>query len=371
MRIRRYVAPSLPVAVAQVKKELGAEAVILEVRRVRAPGFWGWFRPRQVEVTAAGVTKDLPPPHSPAGASAGREAAFVPAAPLAPPVPDTGDRRAEAFLPEELLPERLRRPYALVREQMDFLVSRGIRADLARGLVEKALAGIAAEKLTDREALIQGVRQELLRLFPARPAEPLTGRVFAFVGPTGVGKTTTIAKLAATYSLRKEKRVALVTADTYRIAAVDQLKRYAEILRLPLEVVFTPEDLSAALVRQREADLVLVDTAGRSPRQGLHLAELRSLLANCPEIQTVLVVSATTKPDDLEQVYERFRPLAPDQLLFTKLDETASVGSLINLVERAQMPVGYVTTGQNVPDDLEVAQPERLVELVLGGNSNA
>lgn len=366
MRIRRYVAASLPAAVAQVKKDLGPEAVILEVRRVRAPGLIGWFRPRRVEVTAAGgepnARAEVPP------SSSGQ--AFVPSAP-APPPAATWAVAATAFLPTELLPERLRRPYALAREQVTKLVQRGVRLELAQELVERALANVPEDRLADGAALTESLRREMLRLFPSRPAEPLSGRVFAFIGPTGVGKTTTIAKLAAIYSLQKEKRVAILTQDTYRIAAVDQLKRYAEILRLPLEVLFTPDDLPAALERQGQADLILLDTAGRSPKQGMHLAELRTFLGRCPEIQTVLVVSATTKPDDLELVFERFQPLHPNQLVFTKLDETTSVGSILNLMARAKMPVGYVTNGQNVPDDVEVASPEKLVDMVLGGTPNA
>jgi len=365
MSIRRYVAASLPAAVAQVKKDLGPEAIILEVRRVRAPGLTGWFRPRRVEVTAAGG-EPYPQAEAPSRPS------NQPAAPSAPTPPAAAWNAAStAFLPSELLPERLRRPYALAREQVSKLVRRGVQLELAQELVERALANLPEDRLADGAALSQSLRREMLRLFPNRPAEPLSGRVFAFIGPTGVGKTTTIAKLAAIYSLQKEKRVAILTQDTYRIAAVDQLKRYAEILRLPLEVLFTPDDLPKALERQGQADLIFLDTAGRSPKQEMHLAELRTFLGRCPEIQTVLVVSATTKPEDLEHVFERFRSLNPSQLLFTKLDETTSVGSILNLMVRAKMPIGYVTNGQNVPDDVEVASPEKLVDLILGGTSDA
>ncbi|MDI3537980.1 MAG: flagellar biosynthesis protein FlhF [Bacillota bacterium] len=366
MRIRRYVAASLPAAVAQVKKDLGPEAVILEVRRVRAPGLTGWFRPRRVEVTAAGgepnARSEAPP------VSSGH--AFAPPA-SAPPSRATWSVAATTFFPTEFLPERLRRPYALASEQVNNLVRRGVRLELAQELVERALASVPEDRLADGAALSESLRREMLRLFPSRPSEPLSGRVFAFIGPTGVGKTTTIAKLAAVYSLQKEKRVAILTQDTYRIAAVDQLKRYAEILRLPLEVLFTPDDLPRALERHGQADLILLDTAGRSPKQGMHLAELRTFLARCPEIKTVLVVSATTKPEDLEHVFERFQLLHPSQLLLTKLDETTSVGSILNLMARARMPVGYITNGQNVPDDVELASPERLVDLILGGTPDA
>ena len=191
------------------------------------------------------------------------------------------------------------------------------------------------------------------------------------MGPTGVGKTTTVAKLAAVYSLQQGKKVALITTDTYRIAAVEQLRRYANILHVPLAVVYTADDLQSALDQYKEAEVILVDTAGRSPQQGLHLAELRNLLASIPDLQTALVVSATTKAEDLELIYERFRIFSPCQVVFTKIDETESAGTLLSLVNLMQVPVGFIANGQNVPDDLKAANPNLLANLILGGANHA
>ena len=181
------------------------------------------------------------------------------------------------------------------------------------------------------------------------------------------GKTTTIAKLAAIYKLQQGKEVVLATTDTYRIAAVDQLRRYAEILHVPLEVIYTVDDLKAALDRHWLAGMILIDTAGRSPQQELYLAEVKNLLNEIPAVHTVLVVSATTKMDDIELICDRFRIFDPNEVVLTKIDETRSAGTLLNLVDRLKVPVTYVCNGQNVPDDLMVANPQLLANLVLGG----
>lgn len=368
MKIRRYVAPSLEEAVDRVKRELGRDAIILEVRRIRAPGFWGWLKRRRIEVTAA-----VAQPSAPA----------VPLRRMSMPEPETDftSHRTNntnqvsvlttSAVPENMMPERLRIPYALARQHTELLVRRGVRPDLARQLVEQALAVVPSEKMSDNQALTQSVNKVLKQFFPSLGDRELTGRVLAFVGPTGVGKTTTIAKLAAVYSLHQGKKVALITTDTYRIAAVEQLRRYADILHVPLEVVYTAEDLQIALDRHREAHVVLMDTAGRSPQQGLHLAELQNLLGGIPDVQTALVVSATTKAEDLDLIYDRFRTFCPCQLIFTKIDETECRGTLLNLVNRMRVPVGFVTNGQNVPDDLQAANPELLADLILGGADGA
>lgn len=366
MKIRRYVATSLREAVVQIKRELGADALILEVRRVRAPGIWGFFKPRRVEVTAASSEEPNGGPTLKPQPLVQQPQLTVPASVQAVERPTAGES-----VSNDQLPERLRRSYALVQEEVQFLARRGVELELARELVNQAFAAIPEDKLTNRQALSEALTREVLSLFPEPALEPFEGRIVAFIGPTGVGKTTTIAKLAANYSLQKGKQVALITADTYRIAAVDQLKRYAEILNLPLEVIFTPADLPAAIARHASADMILIDTAGRSPHQGMHLAELRDLIRQCPGVSRVLVVSATTKADDLVEIYTRFSMLRPDQLVFTKLDETKTAGSLLSLVKRARIPVSYVTFGQNVPDDLEMVTPKRLVEMILGGNSYA
>ena len=357
------VAPCLEEAVDRVKRELGRDAIILEVRRVRAPGFWGWLKRRRIEVTAAVAQPALPT--TPVRKITVPEQSTLPSRSYAEPVVTS------TTVAENMMPERLRTPYALARSQTELLVRRGVQPELARQVVEQAMAALSAEELSNSEALARSINRVIVNFFVPQNQVGLTRRVVAFVGPTGVGKTTTIAKLAAAYRLQQGKEVALMTTDTYRIAAVEQLRRYADILHVPLEVVYTAEDLQAALDRHQEAEVILVDTAGRSPQQGLYLAELRNLLAGIPGVQTVLVVSATTKTEDLELIFDRFRIFRPSELIFTKVDETESTGTLLNLVNRMRVPVGFVTNGQNVPDDLKIANPQLLADLVLGGDHHA
>ena len=190
-------------------------------------------------------------------------------------------------------------------------------------------------------------------------------RLVALVGPTGVGKTTTIAKLAANLRLREKKRVGLITVDTYRVAAVEQLRTYADIIDLPMEVVATPREMREAAARLADLDLVLLDTAGRSPRDEVQIQELKSMLGEAQPDEVHLVLSSTASIGSLMPTVSRFREVGATALLFTKLDEATSLGHLVKLFRASGLSASYLTNGQNVPDDILVAQPELLADLLL------
>jgi flagellar biosynthesis protein FlhF len=194
-------------------------------------------------------------------------------------------------------------------------------------------------------------------------------RVVALVGPTGVGKTTTIAKLAANYRLREKRRVGLITVDTYRVAAVEQLRTYAEIIDLPMEVVATPREMREAVARMSHLDLVLMDTAGRSPRDEVRIQELKSMLAEAEPDDVHLVLSSTAGSKSLITTAERFADVGTTALLLTKLDEGSSLGHLVSLVRACRLPISYLTDGQNVPDDIQVAGRGELARMLLGTGS--
>jgi flagellar biosynthesis protein FlhF len=191
-------------------------------------------------------------------------------------------------------------------------------------------------------------------------------RVVALVGPTGVGKTTTIAKLAANYRLREKRRVGLITVDTYRVAAVEQLRTYADIIDLPMEVVATPREMREAVARMGHLDLVLMDTAGRSPRDDVKIQELKSMLCEAEPDEVHLVLSSTAGAKSLLGTAEKFAGVGTTALVLTKLDEAHSLGHLVSLVRGCRLPVSYLTDGQNVPDDIQVAQRETMAEMLLG-----
>ena len=194
-------------------------------------------------------------------------------------------------------------------------------------------------------------------------------KVIFFIGPTGVGKTTTIAKLSSKLILEEKKKIAIFTCDTYRIAAVEQIKTYANILSIPVEVVYETKDLDDLFPKYKEYDYILVDTAGRSHKNKTQFDDLQKLFQAFSEysLQTYLVLSATTKYKDLKNITSLYEDIAEYSLIFTKLDETDAIGNILNIKLDTGMPLSYVSYGQNVPDDIEVMNPQIIAKQVLGG----
>lgn len=194
-------------------------------------------------------------------------------------------------------------------------------------------------------------------------------KVIFFVGPTGVGKTTTIAKLSSKLILEEKKKIAIFTADTYRIAAVEQIKTYANILSIPVEIIYEPKDLEEFLPQYKEYDYILVDTAGRSHKNKAQIDDLKALFEAFSKysILTYLVLSATTKYTDLKNITALYEDMTEYSLIFTKLDETSAIGNILNVKLDTGMPLSYISYGQNVPDDIEVMNPQIIAKQVLGG----
>ena len=192
-------------------------------------------------------------------------------------------------------------------------------------------------------------------------------RIIALVGPTGVGKTTTTAKLAAMYALNRGNKVALVTMDIFRVGAVEQLKTYSRIMGIPLEVASTPKELEKAVEKHSACDLIFIDTAGRSHKDKEKLEEMRNFLENKIPIEVYLCLSATTKDRELEEILNRFSIFQVSKVVFTKIDESESLGNMINLLMKDNLQVAYFTTGQRVPEDIEVATSAKLADLILRG----
>ena len=190
-------------------------------------------------------------------------------------------------------------------------------------------------------------------------------KIVALVGTTGVGKTTTLAKIAAKFVLEQGIGAALITADTYRISAVEQLKTYSDILGLPIEIVYTPQELALAIDRHKDKELVLIDTAGRSQYSESQMYELQEFLKVNPRIEKHLVVSASVKLNDAKEIIKKFSAVEPEKIIITKIDETSNFGTVINLLRYENLPLSYLTTGQSVPDDIEVGNPDSLASLLI------
>ncbi|MBL1218247.1 MAG: flagellar biosynthesis protein FlhF [Planctomycetes bacterium] len=264
-------------------------------------------------------------------------------------------------------------PAELLKYYMTLIESE-VSQDIADEICGKVRDELGSARLDSEEDVRGAVLHHLTAYIPVaddsdNPARarhdgrPLT---IALVGPTGVGKTTTIAKLAASYHLRKHLTVGLITTDTYRIAAVDQLRTYANIIGIPLKVALTPTEIAAACHDLRQCDVILIDTAGRSPNDREKIDEIRRFIKAADPHETHLVLSGTSGESTLIKTVERFSDVSADRIIFTKLDEAVSFGVLVNVVRRVGKQLSYVTTGQDVPDNIHAGHPERLARLIVG-----
>lgn len=405
MDIRTFRAATLYEALQRVRSELGPDAAVLQTREVPAGGLLNWLRgAKQIEVTASSevnVPSRLPkrnvaPPASataitPPVSAARNVAQPSPAAwngallsaqdeparmPLAPPAATGDDVQNKlnnlSMMVNELCRQSRRGqqelPDTLFRLFTD-LIEADLDEDVARELVERIRGEVSGVELADpvllKARLARSVENEVATLGPL-PITPGRRRLVALVGPTGVGKTTTIAKLAANYRLKQKRNVGLITVDTYRIAAVEQLRTYADIIDLPMQVVSTPKEMREAVRRMASLDLVLLDTAGRSPKDGIRIQELKALLTEAAADEVYLVLTAVAAGRTLQQTAERFAAVGTTGLILTKLDEATGLGNVLPLLRSSRLPLAYVTNGQNVPDDIEVADSGRIARMILG-----
>ncbi|WP_434133910.1 flagellar biosynthesis protein FlhF [Sporomusa sphaeroides] len=356
-----FTAHSMPEAMAQVKQDLGRDAVILHTRRFKKGGILGFFGREMVEVMAA--------LDSPAAPSIEKKQWISPAANT---IEDTKITAMQLEMSnmrkmmEQMLcqfPQDSKSTSPL----MDVLLKNDIEPVIAESLIKgipDGKNGAAGDTGMIRKLLVDRIVQ-CLQGIDGIDISPSGCKTVALIGPTGVGKTTTIAKLAANFALKEGYKVALITADTYRIAAVEQLKIYGDIIGVPLEIVYSPDELRTALYRHGDKHLVLIDTAGRSPSNREQLTELQELLAVDPYIETHLVLSTTTKYRDAFEIVNKFSVCSPHKFLFTKVDEASNLGTVLNLLYHFPTTLSYMTTGQSVPDDIELVNSTKLANMIL------
>ncbi len=325
------------------------------------------------------------PPVHVAAPAAVAAAAAVPSS-LAPPT-DPNEMQRELLAIRDMVGQVLqqqsrRGPGNLLLPQQLFemyrdLIAQDVSDELADTIVNEVRGELNAEQLENAAHVRRAVLRRLAAYVPvaeeAVAAAGADGRplTIALVGPTGVGKTTTLAKLAAAFKLHHGKDVGVITADTYRIAAVDQLRTYTNIIGLPLEVALTPAEMQRAAQRLSDRDVILIDTAGRSQNDVNRISELKQFIDAADPHEVHLVLSSTASEKVLLQEAEAFSAVGVDKVVLTKLDEAVSFGVLINVVRRIGKQLSFFSTGQEVPDDLEVGRSHRLAELVLGGAVSA
>jgi flagellar biosynthesis protein FlhF len=379
LKVKKFMAASMPDAMKQIRAELGKDAVILNSRVVYIGGFLGFFKKRSIEVMAAADPNQeieqkpaVKPAVIPAAANHFKENTEE--------SPFTGSKTSNELIREisslkqmmsslaggqqisMVYPEPIRKVMHVLKEQE---IDNSIQDQVLQVLLEKWYLGGAKAKVIEVEAWLH---EELIKQIENIPFSGIsfTKKYINVAGPTGVGKTTTLAKMAAECVIKHKKKAAFITADTYRIAAIDQLKTYAGILDIPLEVCYTIDDFRQAAEKLKDYDLVLIDTAGRNFRNRQYVEDLKNVIDFEKDMETFLVLSLTAKQKDMEDIYNQFSIIDIDKLIFTKADETSTYGAMYNIINKYKKGAAYITNGQDVPDDILMAGPEAIVKQLMG-----
>jgi flagellar biosynthesis protein FlhF len=367
MQSKRYEVATMQEATARIKKDLGPDAIILSTKKMTGrPGF--------LEVVAARDKTEKPLGDAP-GVPRGEERQEELVTCLRQEFKDLRshlDRLTQTFSLQRDLTDLKETMNVLfdsaaaqnaphLRDIYRTLISNGISRHKSIQLLETIKKDIPREERDTYEKGIGIIERLIARSFPKDHRKER--RIMALIGPTGVGKTTTLAKLAAHYSLDKKKKVGLITTDTFRIAAAEQLKIYAKIMDLPIQVASEKAAFLDSMATLAERDVILVDTPGRNHNDSASLNALKSILD--PAVETVLLLNPVANREYLLEAADRFGLFGYDRIILTKVDECRSLGCLYDVIHDLGKPVSYVTTGQNVPRDIEPASPERLAKLIL------
>lgn len=408
MIIKKFQAKTENDAVEAAKKELGSAVVIMNVRKVKRKGPFGFLLPQLTEVTVAleeeseqkvqSLRKNTDSQNGNAvKAEKTAESRHVAEGEL------QGQKNFERQLENSMIEEKLDSLHSLLEQQLkkpedeteeapeeeikEDEMSRFIKLvynTMLDNEVDEKYANLIIDEMeknnkpgTPFDHALADVYQKMILKFgnSQELTESQKGpKVVFFIGPTGVGKTTTIAKIAAEYQLDKKKKVALLTADTYRIAAAEQLRTYAGILEVPFRVIYSAEEISQAVRDFQDYDYIMVDTAGHAHQNEDQREIIKGLIHaadGLTDTDVFLVLSATTKYNDLKKIVDAYREVTDYRLIFTKLDETEERGNMFNIRLYTGAEICYVTCGQNVPDDLESFNPQKTVKLLLGGRKDA
>jgi len=386
MKIKRYMGKDTQEALLKVKMDLGNNAIILNTKKVRQKGFKKYFASPLIEVMAA-IDDDT---------AKMRERELTR---MVPTADDTILQKNILSQKEEKItglenkvsnienmlnrildivkPDKMNVSNEIKEDNNQFpqifqllynnLLKNEVDQEIAKDIIEQVEKRSNARNINDASLVMHSVISSMLG-----KAEPINFRkdgkptVILFVGPTGVGKTTTLAKLAATFMLSNNKKVGLITADTYRISAVDQLKTYAEILGIPIVVSYSVLEISNEIEKYSDKDVILIDTAGCSYRDKQKFDELKKLIETCAADEVFLVLSTTVSSKNCKDIISNYSFIPNYRLIFTKIDETSVYGSILNTKCYSNKNLSYITNGQNVPDDIEIANVEKLSKNLLG-----
>lgn len=395
MKIRRYIANNNQEAILKVKMDLGNDALILNTRKVRPKGIFGIFAKPKIEVLAA-VDEYVAKKETEAQKQEERPSASIEGTKIPNSTKDTKkiDEKEEKITNLEnkitSMEDMLQKIYSQIHTKEEIpetvqkeenqeqvprvvqifynnLIKNEVEPDIARKIIDSLTAKVGeGASVNDTASVLYSIIAGIMgkpEMIASKEGKP---SVVIFVGPTGVGKTTTLAKIAANYLLNQKKSVGLITADTYRIAAVEQLKTYAEILGIPVSVVYSASDMSDAVNQYSDKDIILIDTAGRSHRNKAQFEEMKAMVAASRADEVYLVLSSTTSMRSCKEIINSYDFLREYKLIFTKTDEAPVLGIVLNLRFLTGRKLSYITTGQNVPDDIEVANVDKITKSLMG-----
>ncbi|MBO4374029.1 MAG: flagellar biosynthesis protein FlhF [Lachnospiraceae bacterium] len=428
MIIKKFTAKTEEEATKAAKDELGARSVVMNVRKVKQKGFFSFLKKPLVEVTAA-VEEDTDSMVTHVRRPSEPNIRTVTKVPFNKPKQEDEKPRFKDVIPDEEegtkedrtihaertdrsedrgIEEKIDNLHTLIEQQLKNVMETGDDADeedekktddadrefisfvklIYNTLINSEVDEKYANELVDEieklkkpgvtiDYLISNIYQKLILKFgePARIKAGENGaKIVFFIGPTGVGKTTTIAKIATQLAVMEKKKVALITTDTYRIKAAEQLRTYADIVKVPFRIAYNEDDVKESLEEFSEYDFILVDTAGYSPKDEEKRMEMKQLLDSAKKISDIeayLVMSITTKYRDLISISDLYKQITDYKLIFTKLDETEYFGNMLNIRLHTGVEIAYVTNGQEVPEDIEVFNPQSIVRSLLGGEKQS
>ncbi len=374
MKIRRYMANNMQEALLKVKMDLGNDAVILNTRKVKRPGFFSFLRTPLVEILASleedenevKNIQNIPNPKVDELENKVKSMEMM-LDKIYKQMSSPSFQNAPANPQEEKEPGYSR----IYKVFIDNMRQNDVEEDVINEILD-SLKKQGIDNNSNVNEAFSIFQKEIIKRLGA--SEEITvenqkkPKVIIFLGPTGVGKTTTLAKIAANFIIKEKKKVGLITADTYRIAAVEQLKTYSEIMGTPITVIYSPKEMKDAIKKHAEDDLVLIDTPGKSHKNKKHFDEIKEIVKNAEPDEAYLLISATTKMKDCKDIIEAYSFLENYKLIFTKIDETSSLGVVLNVKEITGKSLSYFTTGQSVPDDIEIADVENLSKKLLGNS---
>ena len=412
MIIKKFLAKSEKDAIEMAKNELGNNAIVMNIKKVKPKGLAKLFVRGKVEVTAALDETPLYSQEEAAKEKRPVEAGKFSETEKKTDAPDNSSLEERISMLQALLEKQMMQkegmtekvektleiPVSEPKENVEpkevpeskeedeedektkvykeliyqQLVQNEVDEEIAKSIMDEVNRSLAKNAPLDQ--ILANIYQKIILMlgqpYSIKSEENAKTKFIFFLGSTGVGKTTTIAKIASKLKLEKHAKIALVTADTYRIAAVEQLKTYANILSVPLEVIYSPQELGDNLEKLKQYDVCLIDPAGRSHRSKEQMEDIRALLEQIPvnERQVYLVLNAGTKYSDLQKIASVYSVLTDFSLIFTKLDETSSAGIMLNMRVKTNCPLSYVTWGQNVPEDIGEMDPQRVAKKLLSDN---